>query len=90
MFVKGAPGVLSYIQTDMSDENIWVTVGDTSPPRNELPIDKSLSIDGLMSEHFKNAFYRLNVAGSVLLQTMLKHGFLTKQFMLTTHIIVPM
>ena len=37
-----------------------------------------------MSEHYKNASYRLNVALSVLLQAMLKHGFLPKQFMLTT------
>ena len=49
--------------------------------------DKSPGIDGLMSEHFKNASYRLNVALSVLLQAMLKHGFLPKQFMLT--MIVP-
>ena len=85
--VTDKPGVLSYIQNDMGDENICVTVNDISASINELPNDKSPGIDGLMSEHFKNASYRLNVALSVLSQAMLKHGFLPKQFMLTT--IVP-
>ena len=85
--VTDKPGVLSYIQNDMGDENIRVTVNDISTSINELPNDKSPGIDGLMSEHFKNASYRLNVALSVLLQAMLKHGFLPKQFMLT--MIVP-
>ena len=40
-----------------------------------------------MPEHFKNASYRLNVVLSVVLQAMLKHGFLPKQFTLT--MIVP-
>ena len=71
----------------MGDENICVTVNDISASINGLPNDKSPGIDGLMSEHFKNASYRLNVALSVLLQAMLKHGFIPKQFMLT--MIVP-
>ena len=81
--VTDKPGVLSYIQNDMGDENICVTVNAISASINELPNDKSPRIDGLMSEHFKNASYRLNVALSVSLQAMLKHGFLPKQFMLT-------
>ena len=85
--VTDKPGVLSYIQNDMDDENICVTVNDISASINELPNDKSPGIDSLMSEHFKNASYRLNVALSVLLPVMLKHAFLTKQFMLT--MIVP-
>ena len=85
--VTDKPGVLSYIQNDMGDENICVTVNDISASINELPNDKSPGIDGLMCEHFKNASYRLNVALSVLLQVMLKHGFPPKQFMLT--MIVP-
>ena len=85
--VTDKPGVLSYIQNDIGDENICVTVNDISASINEVPNDKSPGIDGLMSEHFKNASYRLNVAISVLLQAMLKHGFLPKQFMLT--MIVP-
>ena len=85
--VTDKPGVLSYIQNDMGDENICVTVNDISASINELPNDKSPGIDGLMSEHFRNASYCLNVALSILLQAMLKHGFLPKQFMLT--MIVP-
>ena len=77
--VTDKPGVLSYIQNDMGDENI--TVNDISASINELPNDKSPGIDGPMSEHYKNSSYRLNVALSVLLQAMLKHGFLPKQFM---------
>ena len=85
--VTDKPGVLSYIQNDMGDGNICVTVNDISASINELPNDKSPGIDGLMCEHFKKASYRLNVALSVLLQARLKHVFLPKQFMLT--MIVP-
>ena len=66
--VTDKPGVLSYIQNGMGDENICVTVNDISASINELPNDKSSGIDGLMSEHFKNASYRLNVALSVWLK----------------------
>ena len=51
--VTDKPGVLSYIQNGMGDENICVTVNDISASINELPNDKSSGIDGLMSEHFK-------------------------------------
>ena len=60
--VTAKPGVLSYIQNDMGDEDICVTVSDISASINELPNDKSPEIYGLMSEHFRNASYRLNVA----------------------------
>ena len=72
--VTNKPGVLSYIQNDMGDENICVTVNDISASINELPNDKSPGIDGLMAEHFKNASYRLNVALSVLLHAILSMG----------------
>ena len=85
--VTNKPGVLPYIQNEMGDENICVTVNDISASINELQNEKSPGIDGLMSAHFKNASYRLNVVLSVFLQAMLKHGFLPKQFMLT--MIVP-
>ena len=85
--VNDKPGVLSYIQNNMNHENFNVKVSDISDAISELPNDKSPGIDGLMSEHFKNASYRLNVVLSVVLQAMLKHGFFPKQFMLT--MIVP-
>ena len=81
--VTDKPGVLSYIQNDMGNENICVTVDDISASINELLYDKSPGIGGLMSENSKNASYRFHVALSVLLQAMLKHGFLPKQIMLT-------
>ena len=71
----------------MNHENFNVKVSDISDAISELPNDKSPGIDGLMSEHFKNASYRLNVVLSVVVQAMLKHGFFPKQFMLT--MIVP-
>ena len=79
------PGVLSYIQNDMTGENICVTVHDISASINELPNDNPPppGTDGLMSKHFKNASYRLNVVLSILSQAVLKHGCLPKQFMLT-------
>ena len=86
--VTDKPGVLSYIQNDMGDENVCVTVNDISDSINELPNDRSPEIDGLMSEHFKNAYYRLNVALSVLFQALLKHGFLPKQFILTMIVLI--
>ena len=85
--VNDKPSVLSYIQNHMNHENFNVKVSDISDAISELPNDKSPGIDGLMSEHFKNASYRLNVVLSVVLQAMLKHGFFPKQFML--NMIVP-
>ena len=82
--VNDNPGVLSYIQNNMNHENFNVKVSDISDAISELPNDKSPGIDGLMSEHFKNASY---VVLSVVLQAMLKHGFFPKQLMLT--MIVP-
>ena len=62
-------------------------VSNISDAISELPNDKSAGLDGFMSEHLKNASYRLNVVLSVVLQAMLKHRFFPKQSMLTT--IVP-
>ena len=53
--VNDKPGVLSYIQSNMNHENFNVKVTDISDAISELPNDKSLGIDVLMSEHFKNA-----------------------------------
>ena len=85
--VNDKPGVLSYIQNNMNHENFNVKVSDISDAISEFPNDKSPGIDGLMSEHLKNASYRLNVVLSVVLQVMLKHRFFPKQSMLT--MIVP-
>ena len=59
--VNDNPGVLSYIQNNMNHENVNVKVSDISDAISEIPNDKSPGIDGLMSEHSKNASYRLNV-----------------------------
>ena len=67
----------------MCDETTCVTLSDIVASINgEQPNDKSHRIDGLVSEHFKNAFYRVNIVLSVLLQAMLKHGLIPKQFRL--------
>ena len=60
-----------------------VTVYDTICAIKELPNNKSPGYDGLMSEHFKHASHRLYVLMAIVLQSMMKHGFLPQQFMTT-------
>ena len=62
----------------MNHENFNVKFNDISDAISELPNDTSPGIDGLMSEHLKNASYCLSVVLSVVLQVMLKHGFFSK------------
>ena len=77
------PYVLSYIRNNFDTTNAVVTVYDTICAIKELPNNKSLGYDGLMSEHFKHASHRLYVLMAIVLQSMMKHGFLPQQFMTT-------
>ena len=53
-----------------------VTVDDMICSIKELPSDKSPGYDGLMSEYFKYASHRLCVLMTIIVQIMIKHGFL--------------
>ena len=50
----------------MNHENFNVKFSDISDAISELPNDKSPGIDDIMSEHFKNVSYRLNIVISCI------------------------
>ena len=77
------PYVLSYIRNNLDTTDAVGTVYDTICAIKELPNNKSPGYDGLMSEHFKHASHRLYVLMAIVLQSMMKHGFLPQQFMTT-------
>ena len=77
------PYVLSHIRNTFDTTNAVVTVYNTICAIKELPNNKSPGYDGLMSEHFKHASHRLYVLVAIVLQSMMKHGFLPQQFMTT-------
>ena len=60
-----------------------VTVDDMICSIKELPNNKSPGYDGLMSEHFEYASHRLCILMTIVIQIMIKHGFLPQQFMTT-------
>ena len=77
------PYVLSYTRHNHDTIDAVVTVDDMICSIKELPNDKSPGYDGLMSEHFKYASYRLCVLMTIIIQIMIKHGFLPQQVMTT-------
>ena len=77
------PYVLSYIRNNHDTIGAVVTVDDMICSIKELPNNKSPGYDGLMSEHFKYASHRLCVLMTIIIQIMIKHGFLPQQFMTT-------
>ena len=81
------PYVLSYIRNNHDTIDAVVTVDDMICSIKELPNNKSPGYDGLMSEHFKYASHRLCVLMTIIIQIMIKHGFLPQQFMTT--VLVP-
>ena len=77
------PYVLSYIRNNHDTIDAVVTVDDMIRSIKEFPNNKSPGYDGLMSEHFKYASHRLCVLMTIIIQIMIKHGFLPQQFMTT-------
>ena len=74
---------MSYIRNNHDTIDAVVTVDDMICSIKELPNNKSPGYDGLMSEHFKYASHRLCVPMTIIIQIMIKHGFLPQQFMTT-------
>ena len=77
------PYVLSYIRNYLDNTDAVVTVDDTICAMKKLPNNTSPGYDGLMSEHFKHASHRLYVLMAIALQSLMKHGFYSQQFMTT-------
>ena len=77
------PYVLSYIRNSHDTIDAVVTVDDMICSIKELPNNKSPGYDGLLSEHFKYASHRLCVLMTIIIQIMIKHGFLPQQFLTT-------
>ena len=77
------PYVLSYIRNNLDTTDAVVTVYDTICAIKELPNNTSPGYDGFISEHCKHASHRLYVLVAIVLQSMMKHGFLPQQFMTT-------
>ena len=79
---------LYHIRNNHDTTDVLVTVDDMICSIKEFPNNKSPGYDGLMSEHFKYASHRLYVLMTIIIQFMIKHGFLPQQFMTTMLVLI--
>ena len=77
------PYVLSYIRNNHDNTDAVLTVDDMICSIKKLPNNKLPGYDGLMSEHFKYASHRRCVLMTIIIQIVIKQGFLPQQFMTT-------
>ena len=75
--------LLSHCQKEINTNEIIVTAVEIHEAILELPRNKALGYDGLMSEHFQFSSHRVKIELAIVLQAFMRHGFLPDSLMLT-------